>query len=98
MQGVEYGLPKKTEMSTYDRFTSRQKRIILALVSLAGMIPCKSLFHIFPWLTGSFLSGTLNSVCNWLIRAMYTTNISRLTNDRDSHQASYPLLLLPNLS
>jgi len=37
---VEYGLPKKTE-STYDRFTPGQKRMILALVSLAGMIPCE---------------------------------------------------------
>lgn len=38
---VEYGLPKKTE-STYDRFTPARKRMILALVSLAGMIPCES--------------------------------------------------------
>jgi hypothetical protein len=43
-QGVEYGLPTKTEFSTYDRFTPQRKRMILALVSLAGMIPCKPLF------------------------------------------------------
>lgn len=35
---VEYGLPTKTETS-YDRFTPGRKRIILALVSLSGMIP-----------------------------------------------------------
>jgi len=36
---VEYGLPMKTETSIYDRFTPQRKRMILALVSLAGMIP-----------------------------------------------------------
>jgi hypothetical protein len=61
---VEYGLPKKTELSTYDRFTPARKRMILALVSLAGMIPCESK-SFFPaayvtlgrWLTSPFLSG-----------------------------------------
>jgi len=46
-QSVEYGLPTKTEFSNYDRFAPGQKRMILALVSLAGMIPCKSL-SLFP--------------------------------------------------
>jgi len=36
---LEYGLPMRTETSIYDRFTPGRKRIILALVSLAGMIP-----------------------------------------------------------
>jgi hypothetical protein len=36
---IEYGLPTKTETS-YDLFTPGQKRMILALVSLSGMIPC----------------------------------------------------------
>jgi hypothetical protein len=36
---VEYGLPMKTETSIYDRFTPRRKRMILVLISLAGMIP-----------------------------------------------------------
>ena len=43
-QHVEYGLPTKVEVSTYDRFTSGRKRMILALVSLAGMIPRKPFF------------------------------------------------------
>jgi len=42
MHRVEYGLPTKTETS-YDRFTPGQKRLILALVSLSGMIPCTSI-------------------------------------------------------
>jgi len=36
---VEYGLPMKTETSIYDRFTPQRKRMILVLISLAGMIP-----------------------------------------------------------
>ena len=54
---VEYGLPMRTETSIYDRFTPGRKRMILALVSLAGMIPCEHfplLTRICPWLTFSF--------------------------------------------
>jgi len=40
---VEYGLPIKTETSIYDRFTPQRKRMILVLISLAGMIPCEHL-------------------------------------------------------
>lgn len=36
---VEYGLPTKIETSIYDRFTPQRKRMILVLISLAGMIP-----------------------------------------------------------
>ena len=43
---VEYGLTTKAEISSYDRFTAGRKRIILALVSLSGMIPCTSLIPI----------------------------------------------------
>jgi hypothetical protein len=55
---VEHGLPTKTETS-YDRFTPGQKRIILALVSLSGMIPCTSIIPVArtycpDWLTGPF--------------------------------------------
>src|SRR6267142_1037924 len=41
---VEYGLPMKTETSIYDRFTPQRKRMILVLISLAGMIPCELVF------------------------------------------------------
>jgi hypothetical protein len=55
---VEYGRSIKTSSSSYDRFTPGQKRIILALVSLSGMIPCGFIFlvalHVLPWLTGPF--------------------------------------------
>lgn len=41
---VEHGLPTRTETETsYDRFTPGRKRMILALVSLSGMIPCMSI-------------------------------------------------------
>ena len=43
---VEYGLPTKTETSSYDRFTPGRKRMILALVSLSGMIPCTSIIPV----------------------------------------------------
>ncbi|KAI0294293.1 MFS general substrate transporter [Multifurca ochricompacta] len=36
---LEYGLKTKPETSIYDRFTPARKRMILTLVSLAGMIP-----------------------------------------------------------
>ena len=42
---VEHGLPTKTETS-YDRFTPGRKRMILALVSLSGMIPCTSIIRV----------------------------------------------------
>ncbi|KAI9453731.1 major facilitator superfamily domain-containing protein [Russula earlei] len=38
-QRVEYGVPMTTQTTIYDRFTPGRKRMILALVSLAGMIP-----------------------------------------------------------
>jgi hypothetical protein len=51
---VEYGLP----MKTYDRFTPGRKRIILALVSLSGMIPCTlsipGVRTYWSWLTDPF--------------------------------------------
>ena len=43
---VEYGLTTKADISSYDRFTAGRKRIILALVSLSGMIPCTSLIPV----------------------------------------------------
>src|SRR5260221_67396 len=36
---MEYGLPTKTGTSIYDRFTPQRRRMILVLISLAGMIP-----------------------------------------------------------
>lgn len=56
---VEYGLPTKTETSSYDRFTHAQKRSILALVSLSGMLPCTPIIPgariNWSWLTDPFL-------------------------------------------
>ena len=94
---VEYGLPTKTETSSYDRFTPARKRMIVALVSLSGMIPCMPIIPVLTqtvladWL---ILSGTLDSVCYRFFRPMHTADISRSTNDRDRRQASHVQFLL----
>ena len=98
---VEYGLPMKTETSIYDRFTPRRKRMILVLISLAGMIPREYpasalAMHRSPvWLT--LYPARVFSICYWLFRAMYSSNLSRPTYDGNHHQASsfHHWLLLP---
>jgi hypothetical protein len=36
----------------YDRFAKRKKRIIVAVVSWAGLLPCKHFVSCFSWVTG----------------------------------------------
>lgn len=96
---VEYGLPMKSETSIYDRFTPRRKRMILVLISLAGMIPCESESSLGPCRVQSTLTGRSSSVCDRLVRAVHPPNISRPSHDGGCHQASrHPASLLPLFS
>lgn len=48
------GVQLRSENSIYDRFTPARKRMILALVSLAGMVPCEFFPSPFVALTDLF--------------------------------------------
>lgn len=70
----DYGAHPTKDYDVYDRFNRKQKRVILVIVALAGLLPSVSCIptrfsHVYK------NCRSLNSVCRWLLYPIDTPNL-----------------------